>query len=176
MKSNDKKKVIIIVAMAAILMVGMSIFMRTGFRSIKSNRLQSAQEKQSSSRIEKERKEDDIGIKAISVRIGDMTYIMSVDAGKAGQEFANSTPFELEMVDLNNNEKYYDSDEKLLADPYKPGHVDVGDVMLYGDRTIVIFYKSFDTDYSYTRLGKIKNADSLEYMLEGDKVIVEFYK
>ena len=176
MESSDKKKVIIIVVVMAVLMIGLSIFMRTGFQSIKKDKLQPTKKEQSSSQTEEKKEEDNTGIKAITVRIDDMTYIMSVDAGEAGQEFAKSTPFDLEMVDLNNNEKYYEGKEKLPTDPYKPGHIDAGDVMLYGDNTIVIFYKSFDTEFSYTRLGKIKNPDSLENMLEGDKVTVEFYK
>lgn len=176
MEGANKKKIIIITTVAVVLMVGMSIFMRTEFQDLKKDKLELAGGGQSNSVVEKDKEEDNTGIKAISVRIDDMTYIMSVDAGEAGQEFANSTPFELEMVDLNNNEKYYEGDEKLPTDPYKLGHIDVGDVMLYGDKTIVIFYKSFDTEYSYTRLGKIKNASSLEYTLKGDKAIVEFFK
>ena len=179
MEESDKKKAIIIFVVMAVLMIGISVFLRTGFQDIKHEKIKpTKQETTNSQTTEPEKKEEDDmnSIKAISVRIDDMTYIMSVDAGKAGQEFANSTPFDLNMKDLNGNEKYYEGKDALPADPYKPGHIDAGDVMLYGDKTIVIFYKSFDTDFSYTRLGKIKNANSLQYMLEGDEVNVEFYK
>lgn len=179
MESSDKKKIIIIFVVMALLMIGTSIFLRTGFQDIKHEKIQPTKRENTSSQPvqqEQKKEEENVGLKAISVRIDDMTYIMSVDAGKAGQEFAKSTPFELEMKDLNGNEKYYEGKDTLPTDPYKPGHIEAGDVMLYGDNTIVIFYKSFDSDFSYTRLGKIRNASSLEYMLEGDTATVEFYK
>lgn len=34
--------------------------------------------------------------------------------------------------------------------------------MLYGDDCIVLFYDSFTTPYSYTKIGYIENADGLE--------------
>ena len=101
---------------------------------------------------------------------------MSVDSGKAGQEFATSTPFELEMLDLNNNEKYYTGSDTLPVKNYKPERINAGDVMLYGDNTIVIFYKSFDTQYEYTRLGRIVSPESLESVMGNGKVTVEFFK
>ena len=33
--------------------------------------------------------------------------------------------------------------------------------MLYGNNCLVIFYKSFDTSYSYTKIGHIDNLDNL---------------
>ena len=71
---------------------------------------------------------------------------------------------------------YYEGDETLPTKEYKPEHIEAGDVMLYGDNTIVIFYKSFDTEFSYTRLGKIKGGENLETMMQGEKVTVEFFK
>ena len=33
--------------------------------------------------------------------------------------------------------------------------------MLYGSNCLVIFYKSFDTSYSYTKIGHIENLPDL---------------
>ena len=33
--------------------------------------------------------------------------------------------------------------------------------MLYGNNCLVIFYKSFDTSYSYTKIGHIDNLEDL---------------
>jgi hypothetical protein len=33
--------------------------------------------------------------------------------------------------------------------------------MLYGNNCLVIFYKSFDTSYQYTKIGHIENLDDI---------------
>ena len=65
------------------------------------------------------------------------------------------------MEELNGNEKYIYLDETYPTNPYNPKHINKGDVMLYGDNCLVIFYKSFDTSYSYTKIGHIDNLEEL---------------
>lgn len=38
--------------------------------------------------------------------------------------------------------------------------------MLFGSSYLVIFYENFNTSYSYTRIGKINNANDLDIILE----------
>jgi len=70
-------------------------------------------------------------------------------------------PLDLSMSDLNDNEKYVYMDESLPTNTYSPKHIDAGDVMLYGDNCLVIFYKSFNTSYSYSKIGHIDNLPKL---------------
>lgn len=84
--------------------------------------------------------------------------------------FAKMLPLKLTMSDLNSNEKYVNLDEALPTDSYEPGRVEAGDVMLYGDDCLVIFYESFNTEYSYTKIGYI---DGLPELGAGD-VVVKF--
>ena len=65
------------------------------------------------------------------------------------------------MSDLNGNEKYAYLEESLPTNTYSPGHIEAGDVMLYGDNCLVIFYKSFDTNYEYSKIGHIDNISDL---------------
>ncbi len=70
-------------------------------------------------------------------------------------------PLSLSMNDLNDNEKYVYLDESLPTNTFSPKHIESGDVMLYGDNCLVIFYKSFSTNYDYTKIGQIDNLPNL---------------
>ena len=70
-------------------------------------------------------------------------------------------PLDITMNDLNKNEKYAYLDESLPTNTYSPKHIEAGDVMLFGDNCLVVFYKSFDTSYSYTKIGHIDNLPDL---------------
>ena len=70
-------------------------------------------------------------------------------------------PLDITMNDLNKNEKYAYLDESLPTNTYSPKHIEAGDVMLFGDNCLVIFYESFDTSYSYSRIGHINNLPKL---------------
>lgn len=84
--------------------------------------------------------------------------------------FLKMLPLEVTMSDLNRNEKYVYLDESLPTNAYNPGSIEAGDVMLYGDDCLVIFYESFDAEYSYTKIGYIDGLPELG----DDNVVVEF--
>jgi hypothetical protein len=48
------------------------------------------------------------------------------------------------------------------------------DLMLYGTNTVVVFYLTFDSPYSYTRLGRVDDPDRLARVLGQSSVKVEF--
>ncbi len=83
-------------------------------------------------------------------------------------------PVTISMNDLNSNEKYYYFDEEFPNRSEKAGSIKAGDIMLYGSSCVVLFYKSFDTSYSYTKIGYIENAEGLENALNGSSVDVTF--
>ncbi|MBR2998704.1 hypothetical protein IKF34_03000 [Candidatus Saccharibacteria bacterium] len=70
-------------------------------------------------------------------------------------------PLDITMNDLNKNEKYAYLDKSLPTNTYSPKHIEAGDVMLFGDNCLVIFYESFDTSYSYSKIGHIDNLPEL---------------
>ena len=78
------------------------------------------------------------------------------------QALKSMLPLSLEMADLNNNEKYAYLDKSLPTNTYAPKHIKAGDVMLYGDNCLVIFYESFDTNFEYSLIGHIDNLPSLD--------------
>ena len=108
-----------------------------------------------------ETKESDVKVSNIKVIISDKTYTLKLENNKTVEEFINLLPKEFTMNELNGNEKYIYMDSSLPTNSYNPKHINAGDVMIYGDNCLVIFYKSFDTSYSYTKIGHIDNLDNL---------------
>ncbi|MBR6948851.1 MAG: hypothetical protein IKH54_01530 [Bacilli bacterium] len=98
-------------------------------------------------------------------------YKINLEDNNTAKFFANMLPKEFKMDELNGNEKYIYLDTKLPSNSVNPKRINAGDVMLYGDNCLVIFYKSFDTQYSYTKIGHIDNLPDLGK----DSVTVKFY-
>jgi len=66
------------------------------------------------------------------------------------------------MEELNGNEKYIFMSNTFPTNETTPKRIEKGDVMLYGNNCLVIFYKSFDSKgYSYTKIGHIDNLPDL---------------
>ena len=90
--------------------------------------------------------------------------------------FINMMPLTLNMNELNGNEKYYNLSTTLPVNSERVGSIKKGDIMLYGSNCIVIFYESFNTSYSYTKIGYIENTDNLTAALGSGSVSVSFKK
>lgn len=90
--------------------------------------------------------------------------------------FINMMPLTLNMNELNGNEKYYNLSSTLPVNSERVGSIKKGDIMLYGNNCIVIFYESFNTPYSYTKIGYIENTDNLTAALGSGSVSVTFNK
>lgn len=90
--------------------------------------------------------------------------------------FINMMPLTLNMSDLNGNEKYYNLSTTLPVNSERVGSIKKGDIMLYGSNCIVVFYESFNTPYSYTKIGYIENTDNLAAALGKGSVSVSFKK
>ncbi|PKA99674.1 hypothetical protein B0O79_3392 [Flavobacteriaceae bacterium MAR_2009_75] len=86
--------------------------------------------------------------------------------------FKELLPMTIHMTELNGNEKYYDLPKSLPTNATNPGSIKNGDLMLYGSKTLVLFYKTFPTSYSYTKLGSIDDATGLEEALGTGNVSV----
>ena len=101
----------------------------------------------------------------ISININDTLFTATLENNETTKEFIRRLPLRVEMQELNGNEKYYYFEEDLPSNSSRVGRIETGDIMLYGTDCLVIFYESFSTSYSYTRIGKIDNPDGLENVL-----------
>ena len=108
------------------------------------------------------------------VIVGDKTFMATLADNATGQAFADRLPLTLDMTELNGNEKYHYLDSSLPTSPANPGTIHAGDIMLYGSSCVVLFYKTFQTSYSYTRIGSIDDPTGLAEALGSGAVTVKF--
>lgn len=106
----------------------------------------------------------------MKIIIDDKEYEVNLENNETVKELLKMLPLELKMNELNGNEKYVYLDNTLPTNTYNPREIKSSDVMLYGNNCLVIFYKSFNTSYSYTKIGHIDDLPSLN----GNSIIVKF--
>ena len=125
----------------------------------------------SNNKVELPKEDNNLGVNnQVKVLIDKKEYTINLEDNETAKEFVNILPLELNMNELNGNEKYIYLDTTLPTNSSNPKKINVGDVMLYGDNCLVIFYKSFDTSYSYTKIGHIDNLPNLG----NDSISVKF--
>jgi hypothetical protein len=83
-------------------------------------------------------------------------------------------PLTIDMPDLNGNEKHAKLAKPLPASASRPGTIRNGDLMLWGADTLVVFYLTFDSAYSYTRLGRVDDPAALSATLGRGTVKISF--
>ncbi len=112
----------------------------------------------------------------ITVTVNGKVFTAVLYDNKTADELYGRLPLTLEMKELNGNEKFFDLPEKLPADSKAAVHISEGDIKLYGDDCLVLFYDSFASAYSYTDIGYIEDTDGLAEALGSGGVTVSFGK
>lgn len=110
----------------------------------------------------------------IKITIGNKKFDATLLDNETALAFKKYLPLEMKMIKLNDNEKYGELKNRLPTNPSYPRKIQIGDLMLYGDQTLVLFYKSFTTSYSYSSIGKIDNVEGLEDALGSGNPVVKF--
>lgn len=116
----------------------------------------------------------EIMINRILVQIDTKSFEAQLEDNTTAQAFAQMLPLTLQMEELNGNEKYSYLPESLPTSSKRPGRIEKGDLMLFGNNCLVLFYQSFSTGYSYTRIGKIGNSSGLEEAVGRGNVSIRF--
>ena len=111
-------------------------------------------------------------MKNIKVIINNKEYNAKMENNKTTEAFINLLPQEFTMQELNGNEKFVYMSNSLPTNEENPKHINAGDIMLYGNNCLVIFYDSFDTNYAYTKMGHIDNLSDIDE----NNVTVKFIK
>jgi hypothetical protein len=110
----------------------------------------------------------------IRVTIGARTFTATLADNAATARFRQMLPLTLDMPDLHNNEKHASLPASLPTETFKPGTIRSGDLLLWGDDTLVLFYDTFRSSYSYTRIGKLDDPQGLAEAVGSGSVKVTF--
>ena len=108
----------------------------------------------------------------ITININGVDFTVTLEDNETTRELVNRLPLNIEMNELNGNEKYYYFDESFPSNSSRIERIEKGDIMLYGSDCLVLFYESFNTSYSYTRIGKLDNPSLLDDVIGKDSVRV----
>jgi hypothetical protein len=108
------------------------------------------------------------------ITIGTKTFPATLYDNATAAAFKSLLPMTVNMVELNGNEKYFDLSGNLPTNASNLRTIQSGDLMMYGSNTLVLFYKTFPTSYSYTKLGRINDPEGLAAAVGSGNVTVTY--
>jgi hypothetical protein len=110
----------------------------------------------------------------LKITIGSHIFSATFYTNPTATAFKSLLPLNVNMIELNRNEKYADLSQSLPVNASNPGTIHTGDLMIYGASTLVLFYKTFSTTYHYTSIARIDNVDRLAAAVGSTSVMVKF--
>ncbi|WP_026705091.1 cyclophilin-like fold protein [Flavobacterium soli] len=115
-----------------------------------------------------------ISTSKMKITIGSTVFTATLYDNVTANAFKTMLPLTITMSDLNANEKFFYFSSTLPTNAASGGSIQAGDLMLYGNNCLVLFYESFNTSYSYSRIGKIDDVAELETALGAGNVTVKY--
>jgi flavodoxin len=120
-----------------------------------------------------EQEEGTVNDNNIQIQINNKTFTAELEDNDTAAAFKEKLPLTLDMNELNGNEKYAYG-VSLPSDAEAVNKIEEGDLMLFGDDCLVLFYDSFSTSYSYTKIGHITDTDGLADAVGNGSVQITF--
>ncbi len=110
----------------------------------------------------------------INIQVGDKNFTAILYDNETTRALLEKLPLTVSMDELNGNEKFHFFSEEFPTDSERVGNIKAGDLMLFGTDCLVLFYESFFTGYSYTRLGNIEDSGGLADAVGSGSITVTF--
>lgn len=119
---------------------------------------------------------NNVATSKMKITIGKTVFAATLYDNPSASAFKAMLPLTIDMTELNGNEKYYDLSRPLPTNASFGGNIKAGDLTLYGNNTLVLFYTDFNTSYSYTKLGSVDNSNGLTAALGSGNAVVTIEK
>lgn len=110
----------------------------------------------------------------INLIVNNKTFTATLNNNETVRQLVSMFPMTLNMSDLHSNEKYNYLDTTLTTNSNISGRINAGDIKLYGNDCLVVFYESFSNSYSYTDLGRVDNVNAFVSELGSGSVNIKF--
>ena len=106
------------------------------------------------------------------LKIKGKEYQIQSEDNETVNKIKSKFPLTITMTNLNSNEVYYYfTGESFPTNIKSVGTINQGDIYLYQSNCLVLFYKTFSTSYSYTKIGKVIAPNGLDTLIGSDKTV-----
>ncbi|MCH3942861.1 MAG: cyclophilin-like fold protein [Atopobiaceae bacterium] len=113
---------------------------------------------------------------SITIAVNGKAFTATLADTEAARRFASRLPMTLDMAELGGNEKYAYGDATYpTAGASVVSPIEAGDVMLYEDSCVVLFYATHDNaSYSYVPLARLDDPSGLAEAVGAGSAAVTF--
>lgn len=118
--------------------------------------------------------QEDTTMPKLNITVNGQSFTATLENTQTTRAFLELLPMTVDMNELNGNEKFYYLPSGLPTNASRPGNIHAGDLMLFGSDCLVLFYESFSSSYSYTRLGSVDDPSVLAAMLGPGSATIAF--
>jgi hypothetical protein len=109
----------------------------------------------------------------VLLETADRTYEAVFYENELTEILVDAMPFTIDLRDFMGQEKVGSIPIKLpTLKAQQVGTVEKGHLYLWANTDLVLFYKTFDTTYSYVNIGYFKHAKEVDALVSATKVTV----
>lgn len=112
----------------------------------------------------------------INLVVGDVELYVTLEKNDTAKALIENIPNEITMNNLNDNEFYSNFNFTMPVTSSIPSEIKKGDLFIYQDNCLVIFYKDVITSYQYTKVGHIDNPEKLDEIIDNSEIKVRIVK
>ena len=117
---------------------------------------------------------DPVSNDKLKITVGSSVFTASLYDNGTANAFKAMLPLRLNMSEHGGIEKVAGLPSNPPSNHSNPGTIRSGDLMLYSSNSLVLFYTTHNTSYSYTRIGRLDNPEGLVAALGSGNVTITF--